>query len=89
MSTNLHDLDNQEALASLPPLDMNLIAHRALLGMQRRWHIEFDCDGAPFVWDGAADSEPEAIALAQKAIYFDGRYSIETARVAICLERAK
>ena len=86
MSGTLHDLDNSEYLERYP-IDMNLVAANALKGMQRRWHIEFDCDGAPFVWDGAADHEEEALALARKALYWDGRHDVKTARVAICLER--
>lgn len=86
MSGTLHDLDNGEFLECFP-VDMNLVAAEALKGMRRRWHLEFDCEGAPFIWDGAADHEEEALALGRKAIYWDGRYNVETARVAICLER--
>ncbi len=85
MST-LHDLDNSEFLERYP-VDMNLVIAQALAGKMRRWHLEFDCDGAPFVWDGAAEHEQEAVALGRKAIYWDGRYNEESARVAICLER--
>ena len=87
MST-LHDLDNAEFLERFQ-LDMNLVAATALQGKRpmHRWHLEFDCDGAPFIWDGAADSEGEAIALGRLAIYMDGRFD-ETARVAICVQRS-
>lgn len=86
MSGTLHDLDNAEFLERFP-IDMNLVAARALQAKpQSRWHLEFDCEGAPFIWDGAADSEAEAIALGRLAIYMDGRYD-EKSRVAICLER--
>lgn len=83
----LHDLDNAEFLEHYQ-VDMNLVAAKALQGkpQQSRWHLEFDCDGAPFVWEGAAESEAEAIALGRLAIYADGRYN-QNARVAICLER--
>ena len=70
-------------------VDMTAVAAAALQGKQpmHRWHLEFDCHGAPFVWDGAADSEGEAIALGLLAIYMDGRFD-ETARVAICVQRS-
>ena len=86
MNGTLHDLDNGEFLQRFP-IDMNMVAAKALAPKMRRWHIEFDCDGPPFIWDGAAEHEEEALALARKALYWDGRYNVETARVAICLER--
>ena len=68
-STTLHDLDNTEALQ-----------------LRRRWHLEFDLDaGQPFIWDGAARSERDAIAQARHALRREGLD--DTARVAICLER--
>ena len=87
MSGTPHDLDNSEYPARVP-VDMNLVAAQALAGMKRRWHLEFDCEGAPFIWDGPADSEAEAIALGRLAILTDGRYR-EDLRLAICLERRK
>lgn len=86
ISNTLHDLDNGEFFERYP-VDMNVAIAEALKGKQRRWHLEFDCEGAVFVWDGPANSEREAIALGQKALHWDGRYNIETARLAICLER--
>lgn len=86
MMSTLHDLSNEEFLERFS-LDMHLVAARALEGMRRRWHLEFDCAGAPFVWEGAADSEAEAIALGRLAMYSDGRFDHRAARVSICLER--
>ena len=82
----LHDLSDEE-FRERYPVDMGLVARAALAGMQRRWHIEFDAEGATFIWDGAADSETEAVALAWKAIYWEGIYDVEKARIVICLER--
>ena len=82
----LHDPRNEEFLERYN-VDMNMVVRDALQDMQRRWHIEFDAEGATFIWDGAAGSEKEAVALAWKAIYWDGSYDVEKARIVICLER--
>lgn len=83
----LHDLDNVEFLERYP-LDMDAVARMAATPKRpmRRYHLEFDCEGAPFIWDGLAEHETEAIALARLAIELDGRYD-PTARVAICFDR--
>lgn len=87
MST-LHDLDNSEFLERYP-LDMDAVARMAVRPKHKtkRYHLEFDCDGHPFIWDGAADTETEAIALGRLAIELDGRFDA-TSRVAVCLERS-
>ena len=82
----LHDLDNSEL--GLPPLDMNLVAAAALAPKQRRWHLAYDCEGMPFEFDCAATSGHAADLLGRKALYLDGRYNVETARLAVCLERS-
>ena len=84
----LHDLDNIEFLERYP-VDMNLVAAKALADLdkrRRRYHLEFDCEGHPYIWDGEADSEGEAISLGRLAIFADGRFD-STARVVVCLER--
>lgn len=83
----LHDLDNQEFLERFP-LDMEAVTKMAMTPKRpmRRYHLEFDCGGAPFIWSGTAEHETEAIALGRLAIELDGRYEA-TARVAICLDR--
>lgn len=86
MST-LHDLDNSEFLERFP-LDMDAVTKMAATPKRpsRRYHLEFDCEGHPFIWDGAAESEREAIALGRLALELDGRFD-PTARLAICLDR--
>lgn len=84
MST-LHDLDNSEFLERFP-LDMDQVSREALGIMRRRWRLEFNCDGAPFLWTGAADSETEAQSLGRMAIYMDGRYNQDTAQLTVCVE---
>ena len=82
----LHDLDNSEL--GLPPLDMNLVVAAALAAQQRRWHLSYDCEGMPFDYDCLAPNSRAADLLGRKALYQDGRYNVETARLAVCLERA-
>lgn len=85
MST-LHDLDNAEFQERFP-LDMEQVSRDALAGFgRRRWKIEFDCEGVPFMWTGGADGEAEAIALGRLAIYMDGRHDQEKARPVACIE---
>lgn len=82
----LHDLDNTEALERFP-LDMEQVSREALgTMMRRRWRLEFNCDGAPFLWTGAADSEAEAQSLGRMAIYMDGRYDQDRAQLVACFE---
>lgn len=85
-SNTLHDLDNAEVLERFP-LDMDQVSRDALRSVTaRRWRLEFDCEGAPFVWTGAADSEAEAVSLGRLAIYMDGRFNQDTARPVVCIE---
>lgn len=54
----------------------------------RRWYIALECAGTPFVWNGTADTEREAIALARLAAKYSAiPHGMDDVRVAICLER--
>lgn len=86
-AVTVHNLESGESLERWP-LDMALVTELALATKMptRRYHLEFDCGGHAFIWEGAADCEREAIALGRLALEVDGRFD-STARLAICLER--
>lgn len=87
MMSTLHTTDAEiEALLAGVQLDMNQVASTALARKRRRWHIEFDLvEGQPFVWDGEATDERDAICQARAALRREGLD--DTARISICLER--
>lgn len=84
--SGLHE-PSQLDLAERFPLDMDQVSRDALASLTpRRWRLEFDCEGAPFIWSGLADSEAEAVSLGRLAIYMDGRHDQDKARPVACFE---
>lgn len=64
----LHDLSNQEFLAR-PAM--------------RRWRIEFDCHGYPFILHAAGSSEREAMRRAREVLL--RTVGIRTGSIAVCI----
>lgn len=82
MSTS-HDLSNAEYLAKFAG-DVEIAEAEFALNSarQRRWHVEIDTGGGiPFVWDGQARTEAQAVGSACIAS------GSPVARVLACYER--
>jgi hypothetical protein len=63
------------------------IGHDSHTAVERRWFLEFESDGAPYVWRGFAFSEQEAERKARTFLRTErGTFNSETARLVACLE---
>lgn len=55
-------------LADVPVIELDMDAiYRAATG-RKGWRIEFDCDGAPFIWTGDAASSAAAELQARREL---------------------
>ena len=75
MGTFYQDLQQLQAIQPEPPARPT-----------RTWRLEFDCQGAAFIWTGQADTEREAVNLARRSIYMQGDYDQDAAQLVTCVE---
>lgn len=68
------------------PLDMTAIVAQAQAPKLRRWRVEFDCSGRPFVWEGSAEDSNQADAVARDDLLFVDGFSFHEARTVACCE---
>jgi hypothetical protein len=71
-------------------IDMDAVTREALKGKPRRWHVQFDCEGLVFNWEGEADSQGLAIIKAQNDLsqQFATFHRFDS-RAVVCVEMPK
>ena len=57
------------------------------LSRARMWHLEFDDDGRPAVWNGTAANALAAVAQARADLAADHPDFDASARLSVCVER--
>lgn len=82
------DCDQGRTCPARIHIDMNAVAANALMGKVRRWRLEYECHGRPFVWEGLCDSMGAADSNARGSLQEKhADFSAAEATMTACVEQ--